>query len=261
MSARFLAPKKDRLGVILIAVVVFGLLAIGAIAYAHRPAALDRETLCLRDAPAPASVAILSDATDRLSARHRKRLQRAVQAEVASLPKHARLMVFSLDARQPREPKLVFAKCNPGRGADVNALFDNPRRVEKLFEQEFMAPLQAELEKAAHTRDARVSPILEGVWAVSTDPDFAAAKRRLVLISDMMQHTKEGVSLYRDGDVSVTPQGPDRPDVALNGAEVRLVVLDRPEHSEKQARAIDGFWRPLLEEAGARQACRCRIDF
>jgi hypothetical protein len=247
--------SADLAGAALILIVV-AVLGVGAwVALRMQPPPLDPETLCVVGNPPPADVLILADGTDRLLKRHQKRLRAAVETEVARLPAHARLSVFTLEAASPREPRLLFSKCDPGRGSDVNPLFANPRAADTLRRDAFIDPLLRAISIAGTQSDGAASPLIEGLWAVATDPDMnrSPSARRLILISDRLQHDPHGFSLYASGQTyeshranaaNVTPD--------LTNISVRVIVLDRPQHDERQAAARDQFWTPFLEAAGAK---------
>jgi hypothetical protein len=238
-------------------VAVLAVLGAGAFAAVRlRAPTLDPTSLCLTDAPAPESVIILADATDAMLARHKKRLRAAAENEVARLPRHARLSVLTLDAAAPREPRLLFSKCDPGRGRDINPLFANPKSADARREAEFLAPLRLALTKTGAARAASASPLIDGVWAAMTDPELntPSGARSLILVSDLLQHEADGLSLYVPGarfetyrqsaaSAALTPD--------LSGVAVRVIVLDRAPHEALQQAAQDNFWAPYFEEAGA----------
>jgi hypothetical protein len=98
----------------------------------------------------------------------------------------------------------------------------------------------------------RASPILAGVRAIAADPDFGGEipHRRLVLVSDLLEHNPQGFSLYAPGaDYAAwrlqSPVGP--PDLAH--VDLRVVPLDRPDHAAQQAAALDHFWTAFFDAA------------
>lgn len=254
--ARATKRGKDAWGIVLIVVV---LAVLGAGAYAAlklRPPTLDPVSLCRTDAPAPASVIILADATDAMLARHKKRLRAAAENELTRLPQYARLSVLTLDAAAPREPRVLFSKCDPGRGRDINPLFANPKSADARREEAFLSPLRAALAQSGAMRPAEASPLVDGVWAAMTDPELntPAGERRFILVSDLLQHVGGGFSLYApDANFETFRKGAGgaAPTPDLAGADVRVIVLDRPPHEALQRAAQDQFWGPYFEEAGA----------
>lgn len=245
--------RKDLLGSLLLAGAA-ALLASGlALGYVLRPPALDRESLCRLDEPPPAVTLVLIESSDVLQPRHKRRLRAAIEEEAFRLPKHGRLLLLGMRPDDPREPKALFSRCNPGDGRSANPLFANPARVQARFESAFLEPLKAAANRAAASRrEAKASPIVEALRAASLEPDFArpGARRRLMLVSDLLEHDPEaGFSAYADGADLALYQArfPGATPPALADVEVRVVVLDREGLAARQAAARDQLWTPLFD--------------
>jgi hypothetical protein len=108
------------------------------------------------------------------------------------------------------------------------------------------------LRSAAAGGTQRASPIVAGLRAVAADPDFGAEipRRRLVLVSDLLEHDPRGFSLYvSDADYAgwraQAPTGP--PDLAH--VDLRIVPLDRPDHAARQSAALEVFWPAFFDAA------------
>ena len=87
---------------------------------------------------------------------------------------------------------------------------------------------------------------------MAADPEFGAEipHRRLVLVSDLLEHNPQGFSLYvPDANYAqwqaASPSGP--PDLAR--VDLRIVPIDRPDHAERQAYAADQFWPAFFDAA------------
>jgi len=235
---------SNALGVVLIVMVMAALAAFAAASFFLRAAPVDSETLCRTDAPAPAHTIVLVDSTDRLESRHRRKLQAVLQQERARLGQYERLTLMRLNARTPQEPSILFSKCLPRPPEETNPLFENARHTQERWDADFADALDRALRSAQSGGPARASPILAGLRAVAADPDFGAeiARRRLVLVSDMLEHG-ETFTLYAAdatyaGWRAQSPSGP--PDLAR--VDLRIVPLDRPEHTQRQADALERFW-------------------
>ncbi|MGE3142091.1 MAG: hypothetical protein AB7L65_02110, partial [Hyphomonadaceae bacterium] len=220
------------------------------------PPPTDEQTLCRTDQPLAAHTIILVDATDKLEPRHRRLLRAVVRQEGQRLARYQRLTLLSLRADRPQEPRILFSLCNPGDGQSVNPLFQNTRLAQARWESAFGEALDRAVRRAAGARAASASPILAGLRAIAADPDFTAdvSARRLVLVSDMLEFTPGGFSLYGpQADFThwraISPLSP--PD--LTGVQVRVAALDRPGHEAEQAHARDAFWAPYFDAAGARE--------
>lgn len=251
--SRRAARGKDRMGIVLIAFALVALGAMAAAGFAFRAPPTDAETLCRTDQPVQAHTYILVDATDRLEPRHRRRLRAVIAQERERLAPYDRLSIAALRPDRPQEPRVLFSLCNPGDGRDANPLFQNTKRAQERFDSAFGSELDAAVRRASGGRSASASPISAGVRAIAADPDFGVeiASRRLVLISDLLEHTPRAFSLYAEGaDFAGFRAGGGRA-ADLSGVTVRIVTLDRPEHSTRQDHARRAFWAPYFEDSGA----------
>lgn len=246
---------RGALGLLLIlfAFVVLGGLA-GA-AFLVRPPPTDPETLCRTDAPLAAHTIVLVDSTDRLEARHRRKLRAVMAQERARLHQYDRLTVMRLNVRKPQEPTILFSRCLPRPPEQANPLFENARMAQTHWDEAFAQALDQALRRAQTGGPMRASPIVASVRAVAADPEFDAAipQRRFVLVSDLLEHDPHGFSLYAEGaDIAAwlaqAPHG--APDLAA--VDIRLVPIDRPDHAGPQAEAREHFWPAFFEAAGAK---------
>jgi hypothetical protein len=245
---------RNALGVMLLAIAGLAMLSLAGAAVLLRPPPTDQETLCRLDAQLAAHTIILVDATDRLEPRHRRKLRAVLAQERARLGQYDRLTIMRINVRRPQEPSILFSKCLPRPPEQTNPLFENARLAQQRWDADFGQALDGALRSASASNGARASPVIAGLRAVAADPEFesAIARRRLVLVSDMLEHNPQGFSLYvSDADYSTwtasTPNGP--PD--LSRVDVRLVPLDRPDHAARQAYALETFWPAFFDAADA----------
>jgi hypothetical protein len=241
------------MGLALIGAALAALAALAVAGFALRAPPTDPETLCRTDRPLGAHTFILIDSTDRLEPRHRRKLRAVVAQERARLRPYDRLSIATVRPDRPQEPRLLFSLCNPGDGRDANPLFQNTKRAQERFDEAFGAELERAVRRASGGRAALASPIAAGLRAVAADPDFSDVirARRLVLISDLLEHDPHGFSLYASGADygrfrSTGSRAPD-----LGGVDVRVAMLDRPDHDVRQAFARERFWTSYLEDSGA----------
>lgn len=257
MSGRAKARRrrKDLLGVALIFAVVLVLAGVGAAATMFRTPAFDAQTLCLKDGPPPAQTLLLVDATDRLDVRHQRRLKTIALQEAARLPRWGKLTVLTLRPDAESAPRELFSACTPGDRASANPLWENVQRLETLKRTQFDEPLDAALSGARGVRGAEGSPIVEGLYAAASDPEFATSPaRRLVLVSDLLQYSPR-FSLYEAGAdwaAYQASQGAVRTPPDLGAVNVRVVVLERRNRGDAQTAAQERFWSPYFENAGAK---------
>jgi hypothetical protein len=212
------------------------------------------ESGCRTDAPPPAHIVVLFDASEAYAARHKRIAAAAVDAAQARLPRYGRLSIVALDGDNPLEPPWMISLCSPGDGGEVNLVFANPARQRARWEKAFSEPIETAANRAAAHKVEPASPIAEAIRAISADPRFQdAPERELVLVSDLMQrsgNSPEGldISLYD----AARGYDPSRdPPANLNKVRLRLAMIDRPRVAEKQATAWARFWRPWLSAGGA----------
>jgi hypothetical protein len=248
------ARGRNVLGLALIGATLAALGAFAVAGVMLRPPPTDAETLCRTDAPIAAHTIILIDATDRLEPRHRRKLRAVADQERTRLAQYERLTLMRLNARRPQEPTILFSKCLPRPPDEANPLFENPRLAQERWDAAFATALTAALRSAQQGGAGRASPILAGLRAVAADPDFGAEihGRRLVLVSDLLEHDPQGFSLYaEDATYSLwranDPTGPSD----FSNIDVRIAPLDRPDHAAHQAAALV-FWDAYINEADAK---------
>jgi hypothetical protein len=250
MTRRGGARARNALGVVLIALAMLVLGGLGGAAFLLRAPPMDAETLCRTDAPLAAHTVVLVDSTDRLESRHRRKLRAVLAQERARLSQYDRLTVMRLNVRRPQEPSILFSKCLPRPPEQINPLFENARLTQARWDEEFAEALDSALRSAGSSGPARASPIVAGLRAVAADPDFGVEipRRRLVLVSDLLEHDPPGFSLYVSGAHyahwrAQAPAGP--PDLAR--VDLRIVPLDRPDHAQRQADALALFWPAFFD--------------
>lgn len=252
MNRRRGAGGRNALGIVLI---VLALAVLGGLAGAAlwlRPPPTDATSLCRTDAPLAAHTIVLVDSTDRLEARHRRKLRAVLAQERARLSQYDRLTIMRINVRRPQEPAILFSQCLPRPPEQTNPLFENARIVQATWDEEFAQALDSALRSASSGGPQRASPIVAALRAVAADPEFGSEipQRRLVLVSDLLEHNPQGFSLYvPDANYAAwratTPSGP--PDLAR--VDLRVVPIDRPDHAERQAYAIETFWPAFFDAA------------
>jgi hypothetical protein len=240
------------LGALLIGAAVLVLGGLGAASLLLRAPPTDAETLCRTDVPLRAHTIILVDATDRLEARHRRKLRAVLAQERGRLGQYDRLTIMRINVRRPQEPTILFSKCLPRPPEQTNPLFENARIAQQRWDEDFAQALDGALRSAGSSGPARASPIVAGLRAVAADPDFGAeiTSRRLVLMSDLLEHEPQRFSLYvSDANYAhwreSAPNGP--PDLAR--VDLRVVPIDRPDHAAQQTTALESFWPSFFDAA------------
>lgn len=153
---------------------------------------VDPETLCAVDGVSPAHVVFLIDKTDPLTERRVETLTAELHEVRRALGIGERLSVFLIHDRVEAEFSPLFSRCSPGRGAEANELYENPRMIQRAFDRAFGEPVERALAELVRATTAPRSPILEAIALIAEWPPFRDAKgRRLVVVSDLLQNVRE----------------------------------------------------------------------
>lgn len=244
--------QEDRRALLILG---FSLLAIGgagALAWTSRTPALDAATGCPRGQILPeAHTVVLVDQTDALSPRQIDYARSLILLEYQRLPMGGRLTVRPIDA-DPESVARDFSRCRVRRGDEVSGVATNPDLIEAEFRRSVGDALNGYLEELETQAEAESSPIIETVDSVAESRDFGPSveERRLVLLSDMAQHSE---ALDQYVAAGAYPLEPARPLVPRNfgGVEVRVHYLRRPSLAELQGPDHQRFWRSWFKAAGA----------
>jgi hypothetical protein len=252
MRRRRGATGRNVLGFVLIVVALAVLGGLASAAFVLRPPPTDPQTLCRTDRPLAAHTVVLVDSTDRLEPRHRHKLRAVLAQERQLLSEYDRLTVMRLNARRPQEPSVLFSKCLPLPPERTNPLFQNARMTQQQWDEEFQHALDTALRSAQAGGRGNTSPILAALRAVAADPDYdqAIPHRRLVLVSDLLEHDPNGFSLYRrDATYAAWRAQSHAQPADLGGVDLRVVPLDRPEDAQLQIDALANFWPTYFDAA------------
>jgi hypothetical protein len=142
--------------------------------------------------------------------------------------------------------------CNPG--AEANPLYENPKRVAARYRSAFLEPMDAALASVEGAGSAPSSPIARAIAAsVEALPSSPALRFKLVVISDLMEHTPEA-SAYAGtlSEAALRKAIPEATLARLKDAEMRVILLARPTYARQQDAAI-AIWRRFLQSAAGRE--------
>jgi hypothetical protein len=124
--------------------------------------------------------------------------------------------------------------------------------TQATWNEAFAEALDSALRSASSGGPQRASPIVAGIRAVAADPDFGAEipQRRLVLVSDLLEHDPQGFSLYvSNANYSAWRAGSATGAPDLARVDMRIVPIDRPDHAGPQAHAMTEFWPAFFDAA------------
>jgi hypothetical protein len=245
--------RKHVLGGTL-AVLALGVLGAGAYVYvsAARPPALDRASLCPVDGPRSITVVLL-DSTDDIPDIGKHEIRTVLTDMAEAVPVYGLLELRLLDPKLPGG-RQIFAKCNPGDGADLSEYTANPRLAKKRWLEGFRGPLENALESGFQPLPGKTSPIMETVQRIAVDR-FAGraaedAPKSLVVVSDMLENAPD-YSQYA-GDLTYSrfkaSRAYKRLQTDLHGAEVTIYYIQRA--SAKPFNSADHirFWADWIRD-------------
>ena len=214
----------------------------------------DLRTLCPLEGSKAVSL-ILIDKTDPLTVAEAARARSLVAAEAAAVQRGDRITVRLLRQTEGAAGTALDTAtdlCNPG--SEANPLFENPKRVAARYQTAFQEPLDEALASAEDTGPAPASPIAQAIYeSLAAIPDSPGQRLKLVLVSDLMEHTPEA-SAYAGtlSEAALRKEFPAALPARLQGAEVRILLLARPRYAKQQAAAI-GVWRSLFQTVTQRE--------
>lgn len=217
---------------------------------------VDKETLCPKGRPPAEVLAILLDVSDHLSEPQLLKIENDIQRLWGSLPRWGLIETYVVAREGERLTVPVIQLCNPGTGADMNAIYQNPDMARKRWES-FAQGLRDRLMALMHLPDTGTSPIFESVQAVALRtfdrPDLDGVTKRLVVVSDLMQNVPGSMSHYRGvPDFAEFAESPYFSQVRadLEGVDVTLLYLDRSELPVQGGQHIT-FWSQYFAAQGA----------
>src|SRR5262249_20731981 len=149
--------------------------------------------------PLELSNVIIADTTDALTSNQLRQLKVAIMRARDDLPVYSKLTLLFLDAGAPYEPREIFSMCNPGSSANSNPLFATASHLDKRWKDSFGQPLDDTIAWLKSAPTAEASPIMETIAAATQRPDFDSRipKRKLIVVSDLLQHHAGGYTQYQ----------------------------------------------------------------
>jgi hypothetical protein len=261
------AQKKNFQAVmILIAVISIVAIAIAGKVYIESTITkVDNETLCPIGKNTNRKI-VLVDKTDPYSRVQKFALANALDVITENLTIGERLSIFVIDSDSQESMKPIFDACNPGDGSQVNALYQNPAKYKKRWDEMFIEPLEHVKRDLVNENKENQSPIFEMLQAVSLSAlsDLSPGEDiELHIFSDMMHHTS-GYSLYSKAnlDPKILFDKPYYQKVMtdLHGADVHLHYIRRDGHESLQTNRNVVFWEKYFASINAKLSTVVRLD-
>lgn len=253
--ARF-GIKTRIVGAGLIAVTLLG---VGTAFYLKSQSAAvptDPATLCPTKRPPSAVAVILLDVSDKFSEPQRIQIQNQLARLRDSIPRFGLVEVYTVDRLRRRVTEPVVHVCNPGTGADLSRIYQNPELARKKWDG-FAARLTSDIDRQISAPALSTSPIFEAIQSTALktfgNPEYDGLPKRLVIVSDLLQHVPGGLSMYDGvpsfGAFQKTPYF-SRVRSDLGDVSVLVFYLARPGVVEQNREHIV-FWDRYFQSQGA----------
>jgi len=215
----------------------------------------DPDTLCPTSRPVSVVTVILLDVSDRFSEPQRLQIQNQLARLRDSMPRFALVEVYTVDRIGRRVTEPVFHVCNPGTGADLNRIYQNPELARKKWNR-FAERLAGDIDQQISQPAMGSSPIFEAIQATAlrtfSNQAYDGLPKRLILISDLLQNVPGRLDMYREvpnfRSFRRTPYF-TRVRADLRGVAVSIYYLARPEVGTQGRRHL-GFWDAYFRSQG-----------
>jgi hypothetical protein len=245
-------------GVGAVIIAAIGTVIYFSIASQSAVADLDPETLCKKSGPT-AIVDVLIDRTDGLNVVQALALKKHLLSWAEDVPENGIFQVYEVREEGVSEDPLISI-CNPGSGKDKSKWTSNQKLWGRKYEEKYRTPIADLIDKMELDGEAKTSPILEAIQAVSVrDFEHGSASadklnlKRIYIVSDLLQNTA-GLSLYKAlpnvRDFLNSPYGRSMA-VDLSSIEVEIWTLNRANTAGKQNGELLKFWEDWLTSLGS----------
>lgn len=220
-----------------------------------QPKGLNPQTMCPADGPTGHYV-LLVDKTDPLTFTQKQAFSVILRELIEKgVPEGYLFTVFVLGEDFKEHAAPLVELCNPGSGAGKSDITANLKKLRLRYEDKFLEPLMKQSDALLATRSALVSPILEMLQIVGINAFHKhdiKGKRRLIVMSDMLQNTPQ-MSMYRGAvdyaGFAASDYG-KRAQAELHDVEVELhYLMNAPQLQTKRNLK---FWEDYFNKAGAR---------
>lgn len=248
--------RKDRQGIALM--VGSTLLVLAGLVVFHllpKKPLLDETSMC----PVSGELshyAVLVDKSDKWGDADVERVSALVSNVQKSVPLQGRLSVYVIHGedmsgigtkRARSQVDLIFDMCNPGGEEACNALYQNCKKLQKTFHEEFEVPFERLSRTLARPGESDSSPILEAVGTMLKDTH--SSEVHLFLVSDFMEnHLKFRFydEIPIDDEMIAEYPLPARTTFKVQGFQI-----ERRTHPTRLRTAVRDAWVGYFEKQGA----------
>ena len=156
---------------------------------------------------------------------------------------------------------------DPGDPDEASEWTENPRLIRRRLEERFERPLEELFAELLGREPASTSPLMESVQSVAVSVlgrhEYAGLPKRLILVSDLMQNTRNLSFFHQAVDYEgfAATAGADALRTDLRGTAVEVLFVQRAAHQRLDGtRGLIDFWQRWIEEQGGALHRVARID-
>lgn len=197
---------------------------------------------------------VLVDTSDDLPPATKNEVQKILDDLVSSTPQYYLLEIRVLDVPLNRS-SILFSRCNPGDGTGLNKWTDNERLAKSRWLETFRKPAEEAIRKSVTSAKAASSPIMAAIQDLAIDQFSSEHARKipkkLMVISDMIEHTRDYSQYPRGGDLSYQrfKQSPAYLKYRTNlyGAKITIDYVTRPTVMPDTNRHAE-FWSTWVKD-------------
>ena len=257
MSIRSRKKKRDDLlGILIITfIVAVSIFAFSKIfIYEKEKIVINKDTFCPEDGPYSKTIVIL-DLSDSLNEPQEEFFKVELENIKKGIKKHHNLTIFLLNPNAELEENKKLSMCNPGTQDDIaeksfEGYSTDPKKIKKKWNN-FSKQVSDEVGVLIkNIKPINSSPIFETIQLVHITElkDFENNVNKIIILSDMIQHTNPGLSMYNNNVplFSNFSKGEYFSKIRTNfneNVDVTLHVLRRDQHRVfQQSQEFQYFW-------------------
>lgn len=261
------AQKKNFIGLMLIigVLAVFAFLAYFRYGLQKKQLVYDKQSLCPVATHSPKYVALVFDKSDTYNKVQQQFLRRFFAEFKSGLTPGTRISLYAIDDQKNKEIKPDFVVCAPRTGKGANAFYENPKRIQQKWREQFEQPLDQMIAGFMQAGKADFSPIMEIFQHVSLSAFPLGNKqveKQIIIISDMLQHTPEWSHYRGQMDFAALQKTNyyQRINTHLQNAEVNILYVRRDGMEKLQNKRHAYFWADYIKSIGGRVTLIEKID-
>ncbi len=194
------SPERGRMAAVGLAILVIGTVGVWLWVLGRQNfVPTDPNTLCPIDRAPSEVLVLLLDMSDEFTEPQRLKISNDLSRLQSDVQRFGLIDVYAIDGAGERVLRPVLQLCNPGNGEDLNRLYQNPDLAKKRWD-DFSQRLNSELGRLMAGSGSPTSPIMEAIQATALRtfnmPGYQDLQKRLVVVSDLLQHVPGRLSHY-----------------------------------------------------------------